>query len=96
MDEIDLKILKTLQEDARTTNSDLADRVGLSPAPCLRRVRALEDQGVIRRYVTLLDPGAVNLGVAVFVQISLDLQVEDRLEKFERGSCAGQKCSSAT
>jgi len=84
MDEIDLKILKALQDDARTTNSDLADRVGLSPAPCLRRVRALEQQGVIRKYATLLDPGAVNLGVAVFVQISLDLQVEDRLEKFER------------
>ena len=84
MDDIDLKILNTLQEDARTTNSDLAERAGLSPAPCLRRVRALEETGVIRKYVTLLDPGAVNLGVAVFVQISLDLQVEDRLEKFER------------
>ena len=84
MDEIDLKILTALQDDARTTNTDLADRVGLSPAPCLRRVRALEQQGVIRKYATLLDPGAVNLGVAVFVQISLDLQVEDRLEKFER------------
>jgi len=84
MDEIDLKILKLLQEDARTTNSDLADRVGLSPAPCLRRVRALEEEGVIRKYATLLDPVAVDLGVAVFVQISLDLQVEDRLEKFER------------
>ncbi len=84
MDEIDLKILKTLQENARTANSDLAERVGLSPAPCLRRVRALEEDGVIRKYATLLDPGSVNLGVAVFVQISLDLQVEDRLEKFER------------
>jgi len=84
MDEIDLNILKLLQEDARTTNSDLADRVGLSPAPCLRRVRALEEEGVIRKYATLIDPVAVNLGVAVFVQISLDLQVEDRLEKFER------------
>jgi Lrp/AsnC family leucine-responsive transcriptional regulator len=84
MDEIDLKILKTLQQEARTTNADLAGRVGLSPAPCLRRVRTLEEQGVIRKYVTLLDPGSVNLGVAVFVQISLDLQVEDRLEKFER------------
>jgi Lrp/AsnC family transcriptional regulator, leucine-responsive regulatory protein len=84
MDDIDKKILKTLQEDARITNADLADRVGLSPAPCLRRVRALEAAGVIRKYVTLLDAGAINLGVAVFVQISLDLQVEDRLEKFER------------
>ena len=84
MDEIDIKILVALQEDARMTNTELADRVGLSPAPCLRRVRALEQPGVIRKYVTLLDPAAVDLGVTVFVQISLDLQVEDRLEIFER------------
>ena len=84
MDEIDRNILKTLQDDARVTNADLAERVGLSPAPCLRRVRALEERGVIRKYVTLLDPGAINLAVTVFVQISLDLQVEDRLEKFQR------------
>ena len=84
MDEIDRKILKTLQEDARVTNADLAERVGLSPAPCLRRVRGLEQRRIIRKYVTLLDPSAINLGVTVFVQITLDLQVEDRLEKFER------------
>jgi Lrp/AsnC family transcriptional regulator, leucine-responsive regulatory protein len=84
MDEIDRNILKTLQEDARITNADLADKVGLSPAPCLRRVRALEDAGVIRKYVTLLDPGAIKLGVTVFVQITLDLQVENRLEMFEQ------------
>lgn len=84
MDDIDCKILRTLQENARVTNADLANRVGLSAAPCLRRVRALEERGVIRKYVTLLDPGAINLGVTVFVQISLDLQVEHRLEKFER------------
>jgi Lrp/AsnC family leucine-responsive transcriptional regulator len=84
LDEIDRKILRHLQEEARISNADLADRVGLSPAPCLRRVRSLEEGGVIRKYVTLLDPAAVNLGVTVFVQISLDLQVEDRLEIFER------------
>src|SRR5579862_7933906 len=84
LDEIDRKILRHLQEEARISNADLADRVGLSPAPCLRRVRALEEGRVIRKYVTLLDPAAVNLGVTVFVQISLDLQVEDRLEIFER------------
>lgn len=66
------------------SNAALADRVGLSPAPCLRRVRALEDARVIRKHATLLDPAAVNLGVTVFVQISLDLQVEGRLEIFER------------
>ena len=84
LDEIDRKILKHLQEEARISNADLADRVGLSPAPCLRRVRALEEQGLIRKYVTLLDPAALDLAVTVFVQISLDLQVEDRLEIFER------------
>jgi Lrp/AsnC family leucine-responsive transcriptional regulator len=84
LDEIDRKILRHLQEEARISNADLADRVGLSAAPCLRRVRVLEESRVIRKYVTLLDPAAVNLGVTVFVQISLDLQVEDRLEIFER------------
>jgi Lrp/AsnC family transcriptional regulator, leucine-responsive regulatory protein len=84
LDEIDRKILRHLQENARTSNAELADRVGLSPAPCLRRVRALEERGVIRKHATLLDPAQVNLGVTVFVQISLDLQVEDRLEIFER------------
>jgi DNA-binding Lrp family transcriptional regulator len=84
VDEIDRNILKTLQENARVTNADLADRVGLSPAPCLRRVRALEERGIIRKYVTLVDPNAINLGVTVFVQITLDLQVEGRLEIFEK------------
>jgi DNA-binding Lrp family transcriptional regulator len=84
LDEIDRKILAHLQERARMSNADLAGKVGLSPAPCLRRVRSLEERGVIRRYVALLDPAAMELGVTVFVQISLDLQVEDRLEIFEQ------------
>jgi DNA-binding Lrp family transcriptional regulator len=84
LDDIDVKILRTLQEEARISNVELADQVGLSPAPCLRRVRALEDAGIIRRYVALVDPAAVNLNVTVFVQITLDLQVEGRLEIFER------------
>jgi len=84
LDAIDRNILICLQENARMSNVELADRVGLSPAPCLRRVAALEAAGVIRRYVTLLDPEALNLGVTVFVQISLDLQAEGRLEQFEK------------
>jgi Lrp/AsnC family transcriptional regulator, leucine-responsive regulatory protein len=84
LDEIDIKILRTLQEQARISNVELAEHAGLSPAPCLRRVRALEEAGVIRRYVTLVNPGAVNLNVTVFVQITLDLQVEGRLEIFEQ------------
>lgn len=84
LDPLDLQIVSILQQHARISNVELADRVGLSPAPCLRRVRALEERGVIREYVALVDPASVGLGVTVFVQISLDLQVEGRLEIFER------------
>lgn len=84
LDEIDVKILQQLQLDARISNVELADCVGLSPAPCLRRVRALETARVIRRYVTLLDPDTINLSATVFVQVKLDLQVEGRLEIFEQ------------
>ncbi len=62
---------------------ELANRVGLSPAPCLRRVRALEEAGVIRKYVALLDPRALNLSVEVIVQVSLDRQVAERFQLFE-------------
>ncbi len=84
LDEIDLRILKTLQSNARIRNVDLADAVGLSPSPCLRRVRQLEHAGVIDRYVTLVEPASVGLTVNVFVQVSLERQVDDYLERFER------------
>lgn len=83
LDAIDRRILARLQEDARIANVELADAVGLSPAPCLRRVRALEERGVIRKHVTLLDPGAVGLPVSVFVNVSLERQVEKALQRFE-------------
>ena len=84
LDEIDRRILTHLQQDARMTNAKLAERVGLSPAPCLRRVRALEAAGVIRDYVALLDSRAVGRAVTVFIEIRLDLQVKDRLDILER------------
>ena len=84
LDEIDRRILTHLQQDARMTNAKLAERVGLSPAPCLRRVRALEAAGVIRNYVALLDSRAVGRAVTVFIEIRLDLQVKDRLDILER------------
>ena len=84
LDEIDVRILRQLQEQGRISNVELADQVGLSPAPCLRRVRALELAGVVRRYVGLVNPAAVDLNVTVFVQITLDLQLEGRLEIFEQ------------
>jgi DNA-binding Lrp family transcriptional regulator len=83
LDEIDRKILVLLQGDARIANVDLADKVGLSPSPCLRRVRDLEERGIVRRYVTLLDPAQVGLPVSVFVNVSLERQIEAALERFE-------------
>ncbi|RMF12158.1 MAG: Lrp/AsnC family transcriptional regulator [Alphaproteobacteria bacterium] len=83
LDDIDRRILKTLQKDARISNVALAETVGLSPSPCLRRVRTLEEQGVIRQYVALVDPAALDLTMNVFIQVSLERQSEDALEVFE-------------
>ncbi len=83
LDRIDRKILRILQEDARISNADLAERVSLSPSPCWRRMRRLEADGVIRKYVTLLDSGAVGLGVNVFVQVRMDSNKEDVVRTFE-------------
>ena len=83
-DTIDLKILEELQRDAKLTNVELAARVALSPSPCLVRVRALEQAGVIDKYVTLVNPLKVGLGVSVFIQISLERQVEAALERFQQ------------
>ena len=80
---VDAKILQRLQNNARISNVDLARAVGLSPSPCLRRVRALEDSGLIRSYATLLEPAALGLDVSVFVRVSLEKQVEKALERFE-------------
>jgi DNA-binding Lrp family transcriptional regulator len=83
LDDIDLRILARLQADARVTNVALAESAHLSPAPCLRRVRDLEQRGVIRGYVTLLDPDAVGLEVSVFISVSLERQVDSALRAFE-------------
>ena len=83
LDDFDRKILDVLQDNARISNVELARKVGLSPSPCLRRVRELEGSGVVRSNVTLLDPAALGLGVSVFIQVRLDRQVETSLETFE-------------
>jgi len=84
IDKIDHKILSSIQDNARITNVELAQKVGLSPSPCLQRVRQLETSGVISRYVTLLNPLALGLTVSVFIQVSLEKQVERALEVFEK------------
>jgi len=83
LDRIDCRILEALQDNARLANLELAERVGLSPSPCSRRVRILEQDGAIRRYATLVDPAAVGLPVSVFVSVSLEKQVESALQRFE-------------
>ena len=83
LDAKDWKTLDRLQHDARIANVELARAVSLSPSPCLARVRALEESGVISRYVTLLDPLRLGLTVSVFIQVRLERQVESALEKFE-------------
>ena len=83
LDAIDLRILAELQRNAKLTNVELAQRVNLSPSPCLARVRALESSGLIRNYVTLLDPEKVHLGVTVFIHVSLEKQIDKALQLFE-------------
>ena len=79
-----MRILAELQNEARLTNAELASRVNLSPSPCLARVKTLEKDGVIDRYVTLLNPNSVGLTVSVFIRVSLDRQIEPALDRFEK------------
>lgn len=83
LDEIDLRILNVLQRDGRISNQDLADLVGLSPSPCLRRVKHLEKSGVVEKYVALVNPTAVERGLQAFVEVRLDRQTRAAVDRFE-------------
>lgn len=83
LDAIDHRILNEIQADGRMTNQALSERVGLSPSPCLRRVRTLENAGVIKGYVGLVDPEAVGLPVTAFVRVRLTVQDDKHLVVFE-------------
>ena len=82
LDAIDRRILSELQSDGRLTNNDLAERVGLSPSPCLRRVRALEAAGIIVGYNAALDPALLELGTSVFVRVWLKAQDDETVQRF--------------
>ncbi len=84
IDEIDRRILNLLQQDARLTVQEIADKVGLSASPCHRRMRRLEESGVITKTIALVDQKAVGLPVSVFVSIKLERQKEEDLERFAR------------
>lgn len=83
LDEIDRHLLAELQAEGRITNVELAERVGLTPPPCLRRVRTLEDTGVIKGYHAELDHSKLGFAITVFALVSLKSQAEDALREFE-------------
>ena len=83
LDRIDRRILEEIQRNGNISNLELADIVGLSPSPCSRRVRQLEDAGIIDRQVTLLNQDALGLPLTVFIHVSLDKQLPKILENFE-------------
>jgi DNA-binding Lrp family transcriptional regulator len=83
MDSKDRQIIRALQSDGRMTNQDLAERVNLSPSPCLRRLRNLEKSGIIRGYSVDVDSKAYGLPVTVFVRVQLEKHTEDVVQNFE-------------
>jgi len=84
LDRIDKKILTLMQENGRISNLELADQVGLSPTPCSRRVKQLEESGLIQRHVTLLNAEALGLNLTAIIGISMDRHTPDRFEEFEK------------
>lgn len=89
LDRYDLRILETLQHNARISNQELADHIGLSPSPCSRRVKQLEDDGYISQQVALLDPKKLGLSLTVFVLVGMDRHTPERFEHFQQEI---QKC----
>ena len=86
LDKTDLKILQVLQENGRLTNVELSERVALSPSPCLRRLKQLEDAGIIRQYAALLSPVAVELGLQAFIRVSISKASQSRTD-FAKAVC---------
>ncbi|CAH1668006.1 Lrp/AsnC family transcriptional regulator [Chelatococcus asaccharovorans] len=84
LDDIDRKIIAAVQSDGRMTTHELAERVGLSPSPCARRLRLLEDAGVIKGYTAIIDQTKVGLPVSAFASIKLERQREEDLDRFAK------------
>ncbi len=87
LDVVDARILDLIQHDAALSVAEIAERVGLSSSPCWRRIKRLEDVGVIRRRVTLLDREQLGLAFEVYAEVKLSLPTKDNLEAFERAVC---------
>jgi len=84
LDKLDKKILQELQQDGSITNLELAEKIGLSPSPCARRVKQLQDSGIIKHQVTLLDASKLELKLIALIQISMDRHTPDRFDIFEK------------
>lgn len=84
IDSIDKSILVELQKDGRLSNVQLAEKVGLSESACLRRVRLLEESGIVDRYVLLVNQGAIGMPGTVFISVTLEGQQKERLDEFEK------------
>ncbi|WP_321397781.1 Lrp/AsnC family transcriptional regulator [Emcibacter sp.] len=84
LDNIDFNILRELQADGRLSNNDLAQKVGLSPSPCWRRVRRLEEEGIISQYVALLDPDKIGLPIIAYCQVMLEKHQLDQSDQFDQ------------
>ncbi|UYK98065.1 Lrp/AsnC family transcriptional regulator [Pantoea stewartii] len=84
LDKTEMKILRVLQDDARITNQELADKIGMSASPCWRKVRRLEEQGVIQGFRAVLDRKKIGAGVMVFIRVVIDCHSEDEAKKFEQ------------
>jgi Lrp/AsnC family leucine-responsive transcriptional regulator len=84
LDRIDKNILRHMQRNARISNLELADSIGLSPTPCSRRVKRLEESGIIDKHVTLLKPSVLGLNLTAMIGISMDRHTPDRFDNFER------------
>ena len=84
IDRYDRQILRILQQEGRISNQELADRIGLSPSPCLRRVRALEEAGIIKGYHARLDAKALGHTLMALIYISMDMHTPERFDNFER------------
>jgi Lrp/AsnC family leucine-responsive transcriptional regulator len=84
LDRTDRRILDELQKDGAISNLDLADKVGLSPSPCSRRVKALQESGIIQKTVAVLDQKALGLDMVAMISISMDRHTPERFENFER------------
>ncbi|MEI8296654.1 MAG: Lrp/AsnC family transcriptional regulator [Pseudomonadota bacterium] len=88
LDNVDVRLLAELQQDGRRPVVELAERVGLSPTPCARRIRQLEEAGIIQGYAAQIDPARLGLGVRAFVQVKLERHTDENIERFNEALAA--------